>query len=184
MAGFAGSAPWLSGFKGRSRLEDVSSQPKLSFRRPKYTICGFAQSLCRFSTIAKYMLEKLQEIMWRVTAAGDLNEALEIVVRRVKAAMNTDVCSVYVRDPASHYVLMEGAETVRNLLNDERRRAVWASSFRREHATSTWRMLGSASEALPCRGSKGGRGPTFSRPLSNRASELSPAVGAMPFSFT
>ncbi len=44
--------------------------------------------------------------MWRVTAAGDLNEALEIVVRRVKAAMNTDVCSVYVRDPASHYVLM------------------------------------------------------------------------------
>jgi signal transduction protein with GAF and PtsI domain len=41
------------------------------------------------------MLEKLQEIMWRVTAAGDLNEALEIVVRRVKAAMNTDVCSVY-----------------------------------------------------------------------------------------
>jgi phosphotransferase system enzyme I (PtsP) len=43
----------------------------------------------------------------RVTAAGDLHEALEIIVHRVKAAMNTDVCSVYVRDPAaSHYVLM------------------------------------------------------------------------------
>ena len=53
------------------------------------------------------MLETLQEIVQRVTAAGDLHEALEIVVHRVKAAMNTDVCSVYVRDPAAaQYVLM------------------------------------------------------------------------------
>ena len=53
------------------------------------------------------MLEILQEIVQRVTAARDLHEALEIIVHRVKAAMHTDVCSVYVRDPAaSQYVLM------------------------------------------------------------------------------
>ena len=53
------------------------------------------------------MLAKLQQIVQRVNAAADLHEALEIVVHRVKAAMDTDVCSVYVRDPtAPQYVLM------------------------------------------------------------------------------
>ena len=53
------------------------------------------------------MLAKLQEIVQRVNAAAGLHEALEIIVHRVKAAMDTDVCSVYVRDPAaSQYVLM------------------------------------------------------------------------------
>src|SRR5450432_3811238 len=53
------------------------------------------------------MLAKLQQIVQRVNAAANLHEALEIVVHRVKAAMDTDVCSVYVRDPAApQYVLM------------------------------------------------------------------------------
>ncbi len=53
------------------------------------------------------MLAKLQQIVQRVNAAANLHEALEIIVHRVKAAMNTDVCSVYVRDPAApQYVLM------------------------------------------------------------------------------
>ena len=53
------------------------------------------------------MLAKLQQIVQRVNAAANLHEALEIIVHRVKAAMNTDVCSVYVRDPtAPQYVLM------------------------------------------------------------------------------
>jgi phosphotransferase system enzyme I (PtsP) len=53
------------------------------------------------------MLAKLQQIVQRVNAAADLHDALEITVRRVKAAMNADVCSVYVRArEAAQYVLM------------------------------------------------------------------------------
>jgi phosphotransferase system enzyme I (PtsP) len=53
------------------------------------------------------MLAQLQQIVQRVNAAGNLHEALEIVVERVKAEMGADVCSVYVRDPATlQYVLM------------------------------------------------------------------------------
>jgi len=53
------------------------------------------------------MLAELQQIVQRVNAAANLHEALEIIVHRVKAAMRTDVCSVYVRDPATpQYVLM------------------------------------------------------------------------------
>jgi phosphotransferase system enzyme I (PtsP) len=56
------------------------------------------------------MLAKLQQIVQRVNAAANLHDALEIIVRRVKAAMNTDVCSIYVRDPATpQYVLMATA---------------------------------------------------------------------------
>ena len=60
-----------------------------------------------FADRSQPMLAKLQEIVQRVNAAADLHEALEIVVHRVRAAMDTDVCSVYVRDPTtSQYVLM------------------------------------------------------------------------------
>ena len=53
------------------------------------------------------MLAELQQIVQRVNAAANLHEALEIVVHEVKAAMGTDVCSVYVRDRAvPQYVLM------------------------------------------------------------------------------
>jgi phosphotransferase system enzyme I (PtsP) len=53
------------------------------------------------------MLAQLQEIVQRVNAAANLADALQIIVHQVKAAMSTDVCSVYVRDPdAAHYVLM------------------------------------------------------------------------------
>jgi len=53
------------------------------------------------------MLAELQQIVQCVNAAANLHEALEIIVHRVRAAMDTDVCSVYVRDPeAPQYVLM------------------------------------------------------------------------------
>ena len=53
------------------------------------------------------MLATLQQIVQQVNAAANLREALEIIVHRVKVAMDTDVCSVYVRDPiAPQYVLM------------------------------------------------------------------------------
>ena len=47
------------------------------------------------------MLETLRQIVQEVNAARGLNEALQITVRRVCEAMNTQVCSVYMRDLAS-----------------------------------------------------------------------------------
>lgn len=53
------------------------------------------------------MLSTLQTIIQRVNAASNLDEALTIIVHRVKAAMQADVCSVYVREPKGpRYVLM------------------------------------------------------------------------------
>jgi signal transduction protein with GAF and PtsI domain len=53
------------------------------------------------------MLAKLQEIVQRVNAAAGLHEALEIIVHRVKVAMDTNACYIFVRDPAApQYVLM------------------------------------------------------------------------------
>lgn len=51
------------------------------------------------------MLHWLRSIVQEVNAAGDLPDALNIIVARVRAAMNTDVCSVYLRDPDGRYVL-------------------------------------------------------------------------------
>ena len=52
------------------------------------------------------MLEVLRSIVQEVNSAEGLSEALEIIVRRVRDAMGTQVCSVYMRDPDSdRYVL-------------------------------------------------------------------------------
>ena len=47
------------------------------------------------------MLETLRHIVQEVNTARSLNEALEIMVRRVRDAMSTQVCSVYMREPSS-----------------------------------------------------------------------------------
>ncbi len=47
------------------------------------------------------MLEVLRNIVQEVNAAADLAAALDIIVRRVRHAMGTEVCSVYMRDPGS-----------------------------------------------------------------------------------
>lgn len=53
------------------------------------------------------MLDLLRKIVQEVSSARDLNTALSIVVRRVRKAMDTDVCSVYLMDPQKgRYVLM------------------------------------------------------------------------------
>ncbi len=52
------------------------------------------------------MLNSLRSIVQEVNAARDLNSALKIIVTRVKAAMVTEVCSIYLRDGADAYVLM------------------------------------------------------------------------------
>ena len=47
------------------------------------------------------MLETLRHIIQEVNAAEGLNDALQIIVRRVRDAMGTEVCSVYMRDPST-----------------------------------------------------------------------------------
>ncbi len=44
------------------------------------------------------MLERLREIVQEVNSARDLQSALDVIVSRVRAAMNTQVCSVYLLD--------------------------------------------------------------------------------------
>ncbi|MDX1656348.1 MAG: GAF domain-containing protein, partial [Candidatus Competibacteraceae bacterium] len=59
------------------------------------------------------MLDSLQRIVQEVSAARDLDEALKLIVARVRAAMHADVCSVYLADQArGEHVLMatEGLE--------------------------------------------------------------------------
>ncbi|WP_286806768.1 GAF domain-containing protein, partial [Marinimicrobium sp. UBA4209] len=52
------------------------------------------------------MLNSLRSIVQEVNAARDLKTALAIIVSRVKTAMKTEVCSVYLRGPEGDYVLM------------------------------------------------------------------------------
>src|SRR5210317_1753616 len=47
------------------------------------------------------MLETLRNIVQEVNAAEGLDDALGIIVRRVRVAMHTEVCSVYMRDASS-----------------------------------------------------------------------------------
>ena len=53
------------------------------------------------------MLVTLRQIVQEVGTANQLDEALDIIVHRVKAALPIDVCAVYLTDEESHqYVLM------------------------------------------------------------------------------
>ena len=53
------------------------------------------------------MLNTLRTIVQEVSAASDLQAALQIIVRRVRAAMQTEVCSVYLYDEENiRYTLM------------------------------------------------------------------------------
>ena len=53
------------------------------------------------------MLKTLQRIVQEVNSARSLDETLSIIVRRVRRAMKTDVCSVYLLDgDRQSYVLM------------------------------------------------------------------------------
>jgi phosphotransferase system enzyme I (PtsP) len=52
------------------------------------------------------MLEPLRRIVQEVNAAPDFGTVLDIIVERVKAAMDTGMCSIYLLDPVSKcYVL-------------------------------------------------------------------------------
>src|SRR5690606_10147985 len=55
---------------------------------------------------AESMLHHLRSIVQEVNAARDLKTVLETIVTRIKAAMATEVCSVYLRDGEGNYLLM------------------------------------------------------------------------------
>jgi phosphotransferase system enzyme I (PtsP) len=52
------------------------------------------------------MLETLRKIVQQVNEAQNLADALEIIVERVRNAMGTEVCSVYMHDPGSQRYLL------------------------------------------------------------------------------
>ena len=56
------------------------------------------------------MLEMLRNIVQRVNTAETLEEALNIIVFRVREAMGTEVCSVYLRDPLSNRLVFRATE--------------------------------------------------------------------------
>ena len=56
------------------------------------------------------MLETLRQIVQEVNAAEGLDDALEIIVRRVREAMGTEVCSVYMRDNGSGRFIFRATE--------------------------------------------------------------------------
>ena len=56
------------------------------------------------------MLNTLHNIVREVCATRDLKTALSVIVRRVRAAMRTDVCSVYLYDDSSHQHILMASE--------------------------------------------------------------------------
>ncbi len=52
------------------------------------------------------MLNSLRQIVQEVNAASDLEDVLDIIVRRVKSTMAADVCSIFLRDENGKFVLM------------------------------------------------------------------------------
>ncbi|KZX56117.1 phosphoenolpyruvate--protein phosphotransferase [Halioglobus sp. HI00S01] len=56
------------------------------------------------------MLETLRHVVQEVNAAPNLAAALEIIVSRVRDAMDTEVCSVYLRDPAEERFVFRATE--------------------------------------------------------------------------
>ena len=50
------------------------------------------------------MLNTLRTIVQEVSAASDLKAALQIIVLRVRAAMHTEVCSVYLFDEETIFI--------------------------------------------------------------------------------
>ena len=52
----------------------------------------------------------LRAIVQEVNTAEDLEEALEIIVRRVRDAMGTEVCTVYMRDATTDRFIFQATE--------------------------------------------------------------------------
>ncbi len=59
------------------------------------------------------MLEILHRIIQEVNTAPDLDQALNVIVRRVKEAIHTDVCSVYLSDFDKGRLILQATEGLR-----------------------------------------------------------------------
>lgn len=59
------------------------------------------------------MLESLRRIVQEVNNAQDLEQALDIIVRRVKQAVGADVCSVYLNDFENHRHVLQATDGLR-----------------------------------------------------------------------
>ena len=76
-------------------------------RDHELTLFAGAEQMIAELSEAGFMLDTLRRIIQDINAARDLNEALSVIVADVKAALHTDVCSVYMTDHLrSEYVLM------------------------------------------------------------------------------
>lgn len=56
------------------------------------------------------MLETLRQIVQEVNAASGLEDALGIIVRQVRVAMGTEVCSIYLREPGGERFIFRATE--------------------------------------------------------------------------
>ena len=56
------------------------------------------------------MLEELRKIVQEVNAASDLQAALDIIVSRVRGAMGTEVCTVYLYDATKEQYIFRANE--------------------------------------------------------------------------
>ncbi len=56
------------------------------------------------------MLDTLRRLIEEVNLARNLEQALEIIVRRVKQAMQVDVCSVYLTDQDNEYYVLKATD--------------------------------------------------------------------------
>lgn len=56
------------------------------------------------------MLGPLSRIIQEVSAIQDLNQALNVIVQRVKQAVHVEVCSVYLRDPDSQDLVLMASD--------------------------------------------------------------------------
>ena len=65
------------------------------------------------------MLETLRHIVQEVNAARGLEEALDIIVRRVQDAMQTQVCSVYLQDGNNDRLIFRATQGLNQALVDE-----------------------------------------------------------------
>ena len=60
------------------------------------------------------MLEVLRRVVQEVNGAADFFEALHIIVTRVKAALEIDVCSIYLKSPQSGRLVLMASEGLRS----------------------------------------------------------------------
>ena len=56
------------------------------------------------------MLEVLRRLIQDVNDADSLEDALSLIVAQVKAAMQTDVCTIYLHDKASQKLIFRATE--------------------------------------------------------------------------